>query len=125
MTSKGYYRGNISALVRDAMTVFNGLPPEKQAEIREEQRLSWVRGEAGIGSDADEAAAREAFLASTYVNTMPNTSTDSVAQTMTQAETARLSGFTGNQCSNCQSMRMQIAGHCEVCSDCGTTTGCS
>ena len=35
------------------------------------------------------------------------------------------SGFTGDQCSNCNSMRMKISGHCMVCEDCGTTTGCS
>ncbi len=34
-------------------------------------------------------------------------------------------GFTGNTCSNCQGIHMIIAGHCEVCVDCGTTTGCS
>lgn len=34
-------------------------------------------------------------------------------------------GYTGDQCSNCNSMRMKIAGHCMVCEDCGTTTGCS
>lgn len=34
-------------------------------------------------------------------------------------------GYTGDQCSNCFSMRMQVAGHCTVCADCGTTTGCS
>lgn len=40
-------------------------------------------------------------------------------------EQARGSGYTGDQCTNCNSMRMQIAGHCLVCADCGTTTGCS
>lgn len=35
------------------------------------------------------------------------------------------SGYTGDQCSNCSSMRMKISGHCMVCEDCGTTTGCS
>jgi hypothetical protein len=35
------------------------------------------------------------------------------------------SGFTGDQCSNCNSMRMKVSGHCAVCEDCGTTTGCS
>lgn len=34
-------------------------------------------------------------------------------------------GYTGNQCDHCGSMAMQVAGHCEVCADCGTTTGCS
>lgn len=40
-------------------------------------------------------------------------------------ERARSMGYTGDQCSNCNSMRMKIAGHCMVCEDCGTTTGCS
>lgn len=34
-------------------------------------------------------------------------------------------GFTGNTCDHCGSTRMIRAGHCEACSDCGTTTGCS
>lgn len=34
-------------------------------------------------------------------------------------------GYTGDQCSNCNSMRMKVSGHCMVCEDCGTTTGCS
>jgi ribonucleoside-diphosphate reductase alpha chain len=38
---------------------------------------------------------------------------------------ARQSGYTGDQCTNCFSMRMRVAGHCMVCEECGTTTGCS
>jgi ribonucleoside-diphosphate reductase alpha chain len=38
---------------------------------------------------------------------------------------ARMKGYTGDQCSNCNSMRMKVSGHCMVCEDCGTTTGCS
>lgn len=34
-------------------------------------------------------------------------------------------GYTGNTCAYCGSTRMQVAGHCEVCCDCGETTGCS
>jgi hypothetical protein len=34
-------------------------------------------------------------------------------------------GYTGDQCDNCNSMKMKISGHCKVCEDCGTTTGCS
>lgn len=41
------------------------------------------------------------------------------------AEQAKGAGFTGNSCDVCGSLRMQVAGHCEVCSECGTTTGCS
>ena len=39
--------------------------------------------------------------------------------------TARQSGFTGDQCTNCNGMRMRVSGHCQVCEECGTTTGCS
>jgi hypothetical protein len=38
---------------------------------------------------------------------------------------AQRQGYTGDACSNCGSLRMQVAGHCTVCADCGTTTGCS
>lgn len=38
---------------------------------------------------------------------------------------ARGSGYTGDQCTNCNSMRMQVSGHCTVCADCGTSSGCS
>lgn len=40
-------------------------------------------------------------------------------------QVARAQGYTGNICSGCGGVHMQMAGHCEVCSDCGTTTGCS
>jgi ribonucleoside-diphosphate reductase alpha chain len=38
---------------------------------------------------------------------------------------AQMKGYTGDQCSNCNSLRMKVSGHCMVCEDCGTTTGCS
>ncbi len=34
-------------------------------------------------------------------------------------------GYTGEQCSNCSSMRVKQNGACHVCDDCGTTSGCS
>jgi ribonucleoside-diphosphate reductase alpha chain len=34
-------------------------------------------------------------------------------------------GYTGEQCSSCQSSRLKRNGSCAVCEDCGTTTGCS
>ncbi|MEQ1771104.1 MAG: vitamin B12-dependent ribonucleotide reductase [Devosia sp.] len=47
-------------------------------------------------------------------------------QTVSQLRTqALMQGYTGDQCSNCNSMRMKVSGHCMVCEDCGTTTGCS
>ncbi len=39
--------------------------------------------------------------------------------------TARVQGYTGEQCNNCGSMRVKRNGACTVCEDCGSTTGCS
>lgn len=47
------------------------------------------------------------------------------AQRKKQREIARASGFTGDFCGVCGGAHMQVAGHCMVCADCGTTTGCS
>lgn len=38
---------------------------------------------------------------------------------------ARTMGYTGEQCSNCGSMKVKRNGSCSVCMDCGETTGCS
>ncbi len=38
---------------------------------------------------------------------------------------ARAQGYTGDQCSQCGSMRLKRNGSCSVCEDCGATTGCS
>lgn len=46
------------------------------------------------------------------------------APRMTRAE-AMEHGYTGDICSGCGSPRMKVSGHCTVCEDCGTTTGCS
>lgn len=40
-------------------------------------------------------------------------------------EIARLSGYTGDECSNCHSMQVRYNGTCKICEGCGTTTGCS
>lgn len=37
----------------------------------------------------------------------------------------RAQGYSGDICINCQGARLRWAGHCQVCEDCGTTTGCS
>lgn len=41
------------------------------------------------------------------------------------AERSRAQGYTGDACSTCGQFRMKQAGHCLVCDECGTTTGCS
>lgn len=39
-------------------------------------------------------------------------------------ESAKQQGFTGSICSGCGSLRMKRNGSCEVCLDCGATSGC-
>ena len=34
-------------------------------------------------------------------------------------------GYTGNFCQDCGSVRVIRAGTCELCSECGSTSGCS
>ena len=38
---------------------------------------------------------------------------------------AKSQGYTGEQCTECASMRVKRNGSCTVCEDCGTTSGCS
>ena len=38
---------------------------------------------------------------------------------------AKLQGYTGSICGGCGSMKMKRNGSCEVCLDCGATSGCS
>ncbi len=40
-------------------------------------------------------------------------------------ELAKLQGFTGSICSGCGSSKMKRNGSCELCVDCGATSGCS
>ncbi|TSC58510.1 MAG: ribonucleoside-diphosphate reductase alpha chain [Candidatus Peregrinibacteria bacterium Greene0416_19] len=42
-----------------------------------------------------------------------------------EREQAKLQGFTGSICLGCGSLRMKRNGSCEVCLDCGVTSGCS
>jgi ribonucleoside-diphosphate reductase alpha chain len=40
-------------------------------------------------------------------------------------EEASRSGYTGDACDMCGSFKMRRNGTCQVCDDCGTTSGCS
>lgn len=40
-------------------------------------------------------------------------------------EKAKLQGYTGTTCSGCGSSKMKRNGSCELCLDCGATSGCS
>jgi ribonucleoside-diphosphate reductase alpha chain len=50
---------------------------------------------------------------------------DGAAPATSKFEQAKLQGFTGSVCGGCGSFKMKRNGSCEVCLDCGATSGCS
>jgi ribonucleoside-diphosphate reductase alpha chain len=44
---------------------------------------------------------------------------------ISSTEKAKLQGYTGTTCSGCGSSKMKRNGSCELCLDCGATSGCS
>lgn len=54
-------KSSIEQLIRDSVEAFKRMAPEEQAAMMRQQRRSFVIGEAGFGSDADEAAYRLAL----------------------------------------------------------------
>lgn len=53
---------DLADLVKKAVEWYNNLSPEEKEAHDKAQCESWIRGEMGMGSDADEAAAREKYL---------------------------------------------------------------
>jgi predicted RNA-binding Zn-ribbon protein involved in translation (DUF1610 family) len=54
----------------------------------------------------------------------PDVPARSTVSTLTQAEIARNSGYTGNACEQCGSFNLRRTGTCETCEDCGWNKGC-
>jgi len=52
-------------------------------------------------------------------------STVAVAEKPSSLSDAKLQGYTGSACSGCGSTKMKRNGSCELCMDCGATSGCS
>lgn len=94
---RGYYRG------------------DKQAMLSDVQRITGI-----VATSADTRRTPPAPGHDDAMRPLP-----AVADTLTSRELARSQGFTGDICTACGQAHMQIAGHCMVCADCGTTTGCS
>jgi len=61
-------------------------------------------------------------LVSEIIQTVSKGGTVMIAKTALEAQQF---GYTGEQCSNCSSLRVKRNGSCTVCEDCGTTSGCS
>ncbi len=51
--------------------------------------------------------------------------TENDATGSSKVELAKLQGYTGSMCSGCGSNKMKRNGSCELCLDCGQTSGCS
>lgn len=102
--SMGFYRGDKSAFLADAMRI-NGaaMPP--------------MRTLAPMlpGSEAAEMGAAAVMTIGV---------TD-VGPALMSRKHAEQMGYTGDACDHCGSMKMQRTGHCNTCAECGTTTGCS
>ena len=52
---------NLSALIQQAKAKLASMTLEERTAMYEAQRQSWVRGEMGLGLDAEEHAWREAW----------------------------------------------------------------
>jgi ribonucleoside-diphosphate reductase alpha chain len=50
---------------------------------------------------------------------------ETVASATDKTSQAKLQGYTGSMCSACSSFKLKRNGSCEVCLDCGATSGCS
>ena len=94
---RGFYRGNKQKMVKDAMRF--GDSRIATPMVRTEEIVAMM---ATVTLDPPHIAA-------------------------TEHGDPKAMGYTGNACQNedCGSTRMVISGHCEVCLDCGTSSGCS
>ena len=50
---------------------------------------------------------------------------DELIQITPIKQQAKDMGYTGNICSQCSSVKMRRNGTCELCEECGSTSGCS
>jgi ribonucleoside-diphosphate reductase alpha chain len=82
--------------------------------------------EAPAPTTALDAEAREPIgfaIEAVMETTETAVATISIAQSKYQQ--ARMMGYTGDDCSECGSMKMVRNGTCTKCLDCGSTSGCS
>ncbi len=76
----------------------------------------------------DEGAAADQTLFSTIEETaslQKQEETTDAESAPSKLEIAKQQGFTGSMCGGCGSVKMKRNGSCEVCLDCGATSGCS
>ena len=86
----------------------------------------------GASSFAPQTGATEDKEVSVIGEVLEDRTHHDVAEAVAQVETApskieqaKAQGYTGSICTGCGSVRMKRNGSCEVCLDCGATSGCS
>jgi ribonucleoside-diphosphate reductase alpha chain len=62
---------------------------------------------------------------SVYVEQLSADTAKEAAGSVSKSAQAKMQGFTGSVCGACGSLKMKRNGSCEVCLDCGGTSGCS
>jgi ribonucleoside-diphosphate reductase alpha chain len=84
-----------------------------------------VEAQGAVVADGKEPIgfAIEAVAAAAVLET--ETAVGTVSAAAAKYKQARLMGFTGDDCSECGSMKMVRNGTCTKCLDCGSTSGCS
>jgi ribonucleoside-diphosphate reductase alpha chain len=70
----------------------------------------------------DEGAAAPTLYSSVEVTAEESSDTEAAPSAL---EIAKRQGYTGSICGSCASTKMKRNGSCEVCLDCGATSGCS
>jgi ribonucleoside-diphosphate reductase alpha chain len=93
---------------------------EKARELAEEAEY-----EEAANAASEIASPASALFANTTAREAADAKADARALANDRRLQSRMQGYTGDMCSNCNSLRLKISGHCQVCEDCGTTTGCS
>lgn len=123
--SLGFYRGNKNVLLADAQRIAGVRPLDLQPGAIG----TWVRPpseQAALATALDEAGVlTPAKNAEMSAAAGMDIGTTDVGPTKMSRTTATQMGYTGDACDNCGSMKVKISGHCTVCDDCGTTSGCS
>lgn len=77
------------------------------------------------GTKSKEAFAMSLHVVDEGTQLLKMSSSAAVADVPSMTEQAKLQGYTGSTCSGCGSSKMKRNGSCEVCLDCGATSGCS
>ncbi|MFM8569089.1 MAG: vitamin B12-dependent ribonucleotide reductase, partial [Candidatus Kapaibacterium sp.] len=84
-----------------------------------------AKGTTSVAGSMTDAVPVDYEAPTTMARDTHHESTATKTRGTSKVKEARAKGYTGEQCANCNSMRVKRNGSCTVCDDCGTTSGCS